>query len=375
MLKSYKYRLLPTEQQAEHLDGSMRAGRLIYNLALETKIRAWESANIRLSAFDLMRQLTELLDNEGKWLRVYYKESLESQITRVEKSYKSFFDGNGYPKFKNKVGRQSTEYRRGVRVKNNQAKIPKLGWVYFVEHRPLSNGEIRTCTVSKDLTGKYFISILVKDNLLFEGKQTICPETAIGIDLGLKSFATLSDGLVIDNPKYFGNELKRLRIEQRKLSRRFKPGQKEQSKSWEKQKLVVALLHEKIANKRKDFLHKLSHHLISDFDTICIEDLNIKGMIKNGNLSKAISDVSWSEFIRLLTYKSDWYGKNLIKIGRFDPSSKMCSECGTINKELELKHREWICPNCGSFHDRDINAAINIKNFGLKAQASTANVA
>ena len=195
----------------------------------------------------------------------------------------------------------------------------------------------------------------------------------VGIDVGLKTFATLSDGETFENPKYLHKQLVRLRIEQRKLDRRYKRGVKTelQSKGWHKQKMVVAKLHEKIANQRTDFLHKVSTSIVKKYDTICLEDLNIQGMIKNGSLSKAISDVSWYEFKSQLEYKAKWYGKNILTIGRFTPSSKTCSVCGIKNKELSLSDRIWTCQGCGTSHDRDANAANNIKNFGLRTKSST----
>lgn len=371
MFKAYKYRLLPTPEQREHLDGAMRAGRMVYNLALETKIWAWRSGEINLSGFDLMRQLTELMNHEGAWLRQYNRESLESEITHLEKSYKSFFRGGGFSKFKSRHGRQSIEYRRGVSLGDGMARIPKLGWVSFIEHRPLAEGEVRTITVSKEPTGKYFISILVKDASGQPEKPPKTAQFAIGIDVGLKTFATLSDGTKVDNPKYLAEQLKKLRVEQRKLSRRFVKGAKEQSRSYFKQRLVVAKIHEKIKNKRTDFLQKFTTDLIRNNDTICVESLNVLGMQQNGSLAKSISDASWNEFVRMLKYKGEWYGKNIIEIGMFEPSSKTCSNCGFHHKELALSDRTWHCDNCGAHHDRDINAAINIKNIGLKAQPTT----
>lgn len=362
---------MPTKEQAEHLDGAMRAGRMVYNLAMEVKKNAWQSAGINISAFDLMRQLTELMNNEGGWLRKYNRDSFESEITHLGKAYKSFFSGGGFPKFKSKEGRQSIEYRKNVKTRDGKAYLPKLGWVEFIEHRQIELGQIRTCTVSKNPSGKYFISILVRNAETVPNKAPIISDRSIGIDVGLKSFATLSDGSKIDNPKYLAEQLKRLRIEQRKLARRFKRGQKEQSMGYYKQKLVVAKLHEKIRNKRTDFLHKLTTELIHNYDTICVETLNIKGMAKNPSLSKAINDVGWGEFIRMLKYKGEWYGKNIIEIDMFEPSSKTCSNCGFHHKQLTLSDRTWDCESCGATHDRDINAAINIKNFGLQAKPST----
>lgn len=373
MLKAYKYRLIPTAEQAAYLGRLFGACRFVYNLALETKKMAWES-RVNLSAYDLMKQLTQLKRHECNWLSDFYSTTLESEISHMDNAYKKFFSGGGFPKFKKRFSKHSAEFRQGVKVEGNRAYLPKTGWVEFVQHRLLPVGEIRTCTVSKEPTGKFFISILIQHNLELPPKIPVGDVAAIGIDLGLKTFATMSDGSSLDNPKYLSEMLRRLRVEQRKLSRRFKKGAKEQSKSWQKQKLVVAKLHEKINNRRTDFLHKASTSIIRQFDTICIENLNIKGMLQNGNLSKAISDVGWSEFLRMLEYKAEWNGKNLIRIDRFAASSKLCSNCGHVFKELTLSIREWICENCGAFHDRDLNAAINIKKLGLEAKPSTANV-
>ena len=206
-------------------------------------------------------------------------------------------------------------------------------------------------------------------------KKLIKEKTAIGIDVGLKHFATLSDGTKIENPKFLFHSLKRLRIEQRTLQRRYKKGVKydEQSTSYKKQKLVVAKLYEKITNQRKDFLHKLSTDIVNNHDSICVENLNIKGMMKNKRLSRSISDVAWSKFFSYLKHKSDWYGKNLLQIGRFDPSSKLCT-CGELNNDLTLADRVWTCKKCGTKHDRDELAANNIKTFGLRAKPLSANV-
>ena len=192
--------------------------------------------------------------------------------------------------------------------------------------------------------------------------------------MGVKTFATLSDGTTFDNPKHLRNNLRRLRVEQRKLSRRFKRGAKEQSKSYQKQKLIVAKLHEHIKNQREDYLHKASTQIIRSFDTVCLEDLNIKGMMQNEKLALAIGEVGWHKFKTMLEYKAEWYGKNILYIGRFQPSSKLCNTCGTIFKELSLKDRSWTCQSCGTHHERDENAAKNIKSFGLRIKPSAVNV-
>jgi len=374
MIRAYKYRLMPTDEQAETLAKWMGCCRFIYNLGLETKIASWASAQKNITCFDLMRQLTDLR-NDTDWLAECPRQALESALTNLDNAYTSFFKGRGkFPKFKNRFSGQSIMFRQDSVVKDGKIKLTKIGWIDIVLHRPIGEGEIGTVTVTKTATKKFFVSILVKDDNELPKKVKIKPKTTAGIDLGIKAFATISDGTVFENPKYLQKQLSRLRVEQRKLDRRYKKGIKTelQSKGWHKQKLAVAKLHEKIANQRYDFLHKTSTSIIKNNDTICMEDLNISGMLKNNKLSKSISDVSWSEFKRQLEYKADWYGKNIITIGRFEPSSKLCSNCGFINKELKLSDRNWNCPKCNTRHERDENAAENIKNFGLRTKPSSA---
>lgn len=373
MLKVYKYCLLPTEEQKQILSGWFGSCRFVYNLGLETKIAAWASLKKNLSCFDLNKQLTVLKRTECVWLKECPAQSLESSLNNLDTAYNKFFKGGGFPKFKKRSERQSIHFRQDSRVENGKIRLVKIGWLDFVQHRPLGEGEIRTVTVTKTPSGKYFVSILIKDDKEFPEKKPITSETSVGVDVGLKTFATLSDGTTFENPKYLKQQLKRLRVEQRKLNRRYKKGAEKQSNGWNKQRIVVAKLHEKIANQRKDFLQKASTLIIKKYDTICLEDLNVQGMMQNRKLSKAIADVSWYEFNRMLEYKADWNGKNLIYIGRFEPSSKICSNCGNIFKELSLFDREWICKKCNTKHDRDTNAAINIKNFGLRTKPSTAN--
>jgi putative transposase len=242
-----------------------------------------------------------------------------------------------------------------------------------VYHRHFK-GEIKTVTVSKTSTGKYFVSILVENQKELPKKKHLREKTAVGIDMGVKTFATVSDRTPFDNPKHLRNNLRRLRVEQRKLSRRLKRGAKEQSRSYQKQKMVVAKLHEHIKNQREDYLHKASTTIIRCFDTVCLEDLNIEGMMQNGKLALAIGEVGWHKFKTMLEYKAEWYGKSILYTGRFQPSSKLCSHCGTIFKELSLKDRSWTCLSCGTHHQKDANAANNIKAFGLRNKPSTVNV-
>lgn len=371
MLKAYKYRLLPTAEQAATLDRWMGICRFVYNLALETKIRAWESIQHSLSAYDLMKQLTELKRLQGyEWIRDCSSQSLESELANLDKAYKGFFKGRGFPKFRKKSGRQTIAFRRDTRIENGKICVTKIGFIDFIQHRPLGEGEIRTCVISKTRTGDYYISVLIQDGRELPEKKAIEPDTSIGIDLGLKTFAVLSDGQTFDNPRFLTKSLQRLAIEQQALSRRYKRGTPydQQSNRYKKQKLIVAKLHERISNQRKDFLQKVSTAITKQYDTICMEDLNIKGMIQNRKLSRAISDASWSEFVRMIEYKAEWYGKNVRQSHVFYPSSKTCSSCESVKSELSLSERSWTCESCGAVHDRDINAAINIKNYSLNAQ-------
>jgi putative transposase len=359
MLKDYKYELIPTELQKIQLNGAFGSCRMIYNLALETKNTAYQAGK-NLTCFDLMKQLPELKET-FEWLKDVPSQSLQQAISNLDNSFTNFFKGRAsFPKFKKKTSRQSFRMPIAIKVDfiNCTVRLPKYGDVKFHNSREFV-GEVKQATVSRTTTGRYFISILVDNKKELPVKKEIKESTTIGIDLGLKHFAIFSNGIKVENPKFLVSNLKRLRVEQRSLSRKKKGSNKR-----EDQKLVVAKLHEKITNQRKDFLHKLSTQIVNEYDSIAIENLNVSGMIKNKNLAKHIADVSWGTFESFLKYKAEWYGKNILQIGRFEPSSKMCS-CGKINNDLKLHHREWTCGHCNTTHDRDILAANNIKKFGL----------
>lgn len=369
MIKAFKYRIYPNLLQIEQLKCIFGSVRYVYNLGLETKITAYVSARVNLSCFDLNKQITELKKTEQcSWLKICPSQALQMSLNNLDNAYTAFFKGEGFPKFKNKYSKQSFQLPQGVNLdlENNRIFIPKIKWVPIIIDR-MFEGAIKTCTISKTTTDKYFISIQFDDGINTPIKPDIDENTTIGIDLGIKDLAILSDGTKFENPRWYQKLQKQLRIEQRTLSRRFKKEVKssEQSNGYKKQNIKVAKIHEKIKNQRVDNLHKITTSITKKYNTIVLEDLNVDGMMKNHCLAKAIQDVSWSEFRRQLEYKTEWYGKNLLFIGRFEPSSKTCSNCGIINKELTLKDREWTC-KCGVNHDRDINAANNIKNFGLR---------
>ncbi len=362
MLKAYKYRIYPNKKQERHLLKSFGCCRYIYNKALNYKIEVYSKEKKSVSCFDLIGGILKEEKQKHDWLIEPYSQCLQMSIKNLDNAFTKFFkEKKGFPKFKKKSNKQSISYPQGVKVdfKTNKIILPKIKKVKCVFDREFI-GKIKTCTVSKTQTNKYYISILVDDGKELPLKVEIEENTTIGLDLGLKSFIVTSDGLKVNNPKHFSNLEKRLKVLQKRASRK-----KKGSKNKKKANLKVAKIHERIKNQRNDFLHKLSTKLIRENQSICLEDLNISGMLKNHKLAKSISSVSWSEFTRQLNYKSNWYGKNIITIGRFEPSSKTCNCCGNIYKELKLNEREWVCKNCGIKHDRDLNASKNIKSFGL----------
>ena len=360
MLKAFKCRLYPTPEQSVLLNKHIGSSRFVYNLALECKQMAWAGNRVNLNCFDLIKQLPDL-KKECEWLKEINSQSLQQPIRNLDNAFTRFFKGQGnFPKFKKKSNGGSFNVPQNVSLENGKLIIPKFKkGIDIVLHRPIK-GEIRQATISKTPTGKYFVSILCETGESVKQKATIKENTSVGIDLGIKTFLVTSDGECFDNPKFLRESLSKLKYVQRKFSKN--KGKRTKNK--------LAKLYEKVSNQRKDFLHKTSSKLISDNQTICIEDLNIKGMLANHKLALSISDCGWSMFVDMLQYKAEWYGKNILKIGRFEPSSKLCSCCGSINKELTLKDREWTCSSCNTLLDRDVNASINIKNFALKNHLS-----
>ena len=360
MYKAFKYRLYPNQEQEVLLSKHFGHCRFLWNLALETKTNAYLSAKVNYNRFDLQKQLVDL-KNECVWLKEVNSQSLQSVLQNLDLAYKKFFKGAGFPKFKSKHNKQSFHVPQNVKVENNRLIIPKFKkkGIKINLHRKIG-GTIKSATISKTSTGKYFVSILCDTGIKCKTKSKITEHSAIGIDLGIKDFAVTSNGQVIENPKFLRNSIERLKVLQRRASKKVRG-----SNNRKKANKRVALLHEKIKNQRQDFLHKFSSRLVSENKTICLEDLNVAGMVKNHNLAQAISDVSWSEFNRMIEYKSEWYGVNILRIGRFAPSSKAC-ECGAINKELNLSDRVWECKSCGLVNKRDLLAARNIKKFALK---------
>jgi putative transposase len=356
MLKAFKYKLSPTKEQSVLLNKHIGASRFVYNLSLEVKQMAWAGNKVNLSCFALHSQLKDL-KTECEWLKEINSQSLQQSITNLDKAYTAFFKGqNSFPKFKKKSNGGTFNVPQNVSLENGKLIIPKFKkGIEIILHRPIK-GVIRQATISKTPTGKYFVSILCETGDAIKPKAKIKENTTIGIDLGLKTYIVSSDGKEFDNPKFLRKAQSKLKYVQRKYSK-YK-GKRTKQK--------LAILHEKVANQRKDFLHKTSSELIKNHDSLAIEDLNVKGMLANHKLAQSISDAGWSSFVTMLEYKADWYGKNILKIGRFEPSSKLHANCGYINKELTPSDREWTCPKCSEVVLRDVNAAINIKSFALR---------
>lgn len=364
MLRAFKYRISPNEEQKVLLDKHFGCVRFLYNLALETKSTAYAGNKISLSYNDLSAQLTDL-KKECDWLREVNSQCLQMALRNLDNSFQNFFKGRAsFPNFKKKNNKQSFQLPQSVKVdfKNSCIDLPKFKQpIKAILHRKFE-GEIKTVTISKTPTGKYFVSILVDNHK--ELPKPIKSNNAVGIDVGIKTFAVCSDGTEYANPKHLRNAMVKLKWMQRQLSKKVKGSNRRNV--W---KFRIAKQHERVSNQRKDFLHKATNEITNRFDLVILEDLNIKGMVKNHKLAGAISDCGWNMFETMLKYKSEWKGKKVEYIGRFEPSSKICSNCGVKNNELTLADREWTCENCNTTHDRDRNAANNILSFGLRNSA------
>lgn len=376
MLKAYKYRIYPSKEQEVLIAKHIGSTRFIYNLALETKQMAYSGSKINLSRYELSAQIPEL-KKECSWLKEINSQSLQKALINLDNAFGAFFKGKAaFPNFKSKGSAcQSFCVPQSVSLEGDRLQIPKFkGGIDIRLHRSIK-GEIRQATISRTPTGKYFASILAETGAPVPEKKSVKEATTIGIDLGLKSFLVGSDGTTFDNPRHLQKAMDRLKYIQSRFSK-YKG---------KKQKQKLSRLHEEVANKRRDFLHKASWQLVKNHDSIAIEDLDIKGMMKrlgpvpdgnggflpNGQKKKSkrnqsIGDAGWGMFVDMLRYKAEWQGKNILRIGRFDPSSKTCSTCGWVYRDLSLEEREWRCRSCGVHHDRDRNAALNIKAFALQ---------
>jgi putative transposase len=357
--KSFKYRLYPNAEQILGLAIQFGHARFVYNYFLAVRQDYYEAHKDDphkkgLTFADTCKMLTELKRHpEYTWLREADSQVLQASLRNLERAYQNMYEKrSGYPNFKGKIAKQSIKYPQRFRVSDGKVYVPKIGEVKAVIHRPLE-GTPKNMTISKTKSGKYFASIQCEIEVA--EPQSENPRAA-GVDVGLKSALVTSDGVVISAPKHLIKSQKKLARLQRQLSRK-----KKGSAGREKARYLLARQHEKVANQRADFLHKTSRWLVDNYGFVGVEDLNVKGMLRNHCLARAISDAGWGEMRRQLEYKGTWYGTQIQTIDRFFPSSKTCSDCGNVLPELNLSVRSWECPACGTFHDRDLNAAINIK--------------
>ena len=362
--KAYKYRIYPNNKQQELISKHIGCARWIYNYGLNKKITSYQQTNRGLSRFDIQKELPTLKKNEDTtWLKEVNSQSLQASLENLDRAFTKFFkEKNRFPKFKSKKNNhQSFSIPQNTRIdfENNTINIPKFKKSIKIKLHRKFEGKIKTSTISKTPTRKYFISILVELNENISNKKAINESQAIGIDLGIKTFATLSNGIEIKNPRNLRKSINQLKRLQSKMSKKIS-GSNNKLKSTKK----FAVLHERIVNRRNDFLHKMSHYLVTNYDTLCLETLKPCNMIKNHKLAQALSDIAIGKFNKMVDYKAEWYGCNILRIGQFEPSSKMCN-CGVINKELKLSDRTWTCKNCGVTHDRDLLAANNIKHFAF----------
>ena len=368
MLRAYKYRIYPTDEQKVLFAKTFGCCRFVYNWALNLRIEAYKSDKRTVPYKEIQDCMVNELKAEHDWLKEVNSQSLLYSLRNLETAYTNFFRNTkavGFPRFKSRKSRQSFLCPQHCRVdfERGTITIPKAKDIPAVLHRKF-RGAVKTVTVSMTPSGKYFASVLVDTSI--QELQAAEPQekTTVGIDLGVKSLVVCSDGRTFENPKNLQRSLHRLAMLQKRLSRKQKG-----SANRDKARVKIARLQEHISNCRKDNLHKITHTLTHDSQvrTICMEDLNVKGMQRNHHLVQAVVDASFGMFLTMLEYKCRWYGVNLIKIDRFAPSSKTCGKCGHIYNGLKLSERSWTCPECGTHHDRDFNAACNIKDFGLKA--------
>lgn len=366
--RAYKYRFYPTDEQKRILAQTFGCVRFVYNWGQHTRSTAYKERGEKLNYNALAAMLPDL-KKQYPWLADVSSVPIQQSLRHLDTAFKNFFEGRAeYPTFKKKQNEQSATYASNAfKWDGNALTLAKMDKPLDIRfHRVLPNGiKPSSVTITKDCANRYFVSMLVEDDI----KPLPVVNKQVGLDLGLKSMVILSTGEAVGNPRYYAKDEKRLAKAQRRHARK-----KKGSKNRDKARLKVARVHARINDRRRDYQHKLSTRIVNENQVICIESLAVKNMVKNHTLAKAISDVGWGEFVRQLEYKSQWYGRSLVKIDRFFPSSKTCHACKHVLDSLPLDIREWVCPECGVFHDRDSNAALNILAEGLSVAACGGSV-
>jgi putative transposase len=365
MLKAYKYRIYPSDEQKAILAKQFGLCRWVYNWGLATKQKAYKESGKSPSKFDLSNLLPDMKKQpETEWLKEAGSQSLQASLEHLDTAFNNFFSKRSdFPKFKSKNNKQSYTIPSGTELDFDHGRLwlPKFKEGIKIKLSRKITGDIRKSTVSRNASGEYHISIIVETGTDIPVKPKLESKTdVLGIDVGIKDFCVTSEGEVVENPKFLRSTHDRLILLQRKLSHKQKG-----SKNRKKAQLKVAKLHQTIVNKRTDFLHKLSTRLVRENQAIAREDLNVKGMMKNHKLARAISEVAWTQFDSFTSYKTEWYGKWYLQIGRFEASSKTGNECGHYYGGLTLDQRSWKCPTCGIVYDRDVNAALNIRDWAF----------